>query len=84
MKFDGIPYVGINNEDGMRDLVEHLIVEHKVKEVVYIGGSGTTEVAFHFALLLALSLGLTLGSHRCKPCWLSKLDSVGLISQVHV
>ena len=39
MKYDGIPYVGINNEDGMRDLAEHLIVEHNVKNVVYIGGS---------------------------------------------
>ena len=39
MKFDGIPYVGINNEDGMRDLAEHLVAEHNVKNVVYIGGS---------------------------------------------
>ena len=39
MKFEGIPYVGINNEDGMRDLVEHLIVEHNVRNVVYIGGT---------------------------------------------
>ena len=39
MKIEGIPYVGINNEDGMRDLVEHLITEHNVKKVVYIGGS---------------------------------------------
>ena len=39
MPFDGIPNVDINNEDGMRDLVEHLITEHNVRKVVYIGGT---------------------------------------------
>ena len=39
MPFDGIPNVDINNEDGMRDLVEHLITVHDVKRVVYIGGT---------------------------------------------
>ena len=39
MAFDGIPNVDINNEDGMRDLVEHLITVHDVKNVVYIGGT---------------------------------------------
>ncbi len=39
MKIDDIPYVGINNKDGMRDLVEHLVTEHGVKDVIYIGGS---------------------------------------------
>ena len=39
MKVEGVPDVGINNEDGMRDLVEHLLTEHGVKKVVYIGGS---------------------------------------------
>ena len=39
MSFDGIPNVDINNEDGMRDLVEHLITCHDVKRVVYIGGT---------------------------------------------
>ena len=39
MPFDGIPNVDINNEDGMRDLVEHLITVHNVKRIVYIGGT---------------------------------------------
>ena len=39
MPFDGIPNVDINNEDGMRDLVEHLITVHNVRKVVYIGGT---------------------------------------------
>ena len=38
MKFDGIPYVGNNNFEGMKNLVEHLITEHNVKRLVYIGG----------------------------------------------
>ena len=38
MKFDGIPYVGNNNVEGMKNLVEHLITEHNVKRLVYIGG----------------------------------------------
>ena len=36
---DGIPFVGSNNETGMRELVEHLVKEHGVKHAVYIGGS---------------------------------------------
>ena len=39
MKLDGIPYVGNNNEEGMRALVEHLISEHNVSDIVYIGGA---------------------------------------------
>ena len=39
MPVDGVPYVGINNEQGMRDLVEHLITEHNVKSIVYVGGT---------------------------------------------
>lgn len=39
MPFEGIPNVDINNEDGMRELVEHLITKHGVKDVVYIGGT---------------------------------------------
>ena len=38
MKFDGIPYVGNNNVEGMKNLVEHLITEHNVERLVYIGG----------------------------------------------
>ena len=36
---NGATYVGINNRDGMRELVEHLITEHKVKKIAYIGGT---------------------------------------------
>ena len=36
---DGIPFVGTNNETGMRELVEHLVKVHGVKRAVYIGGS---------------------------------------------
>lgn len=39
MQIEGIPYVGVNNRDGMRELVEHLVTEHGVKDPVYIGGS---------------------------------------------
>ncbi len=38
-KVKGVPCVGINNADGMRELVEHLITVHRVKKVVYIGGT---------------------------------------------
>ena len=38
MEIKGVPYVCINNRDGMRELVEHLITVHKVKKIVYIGG----------------------------------------------
>lgn len=36
---EDIPFVGTNNETGMRALVEHLVNEHKIKRAVYIGGS---------------------------------------------
>ena len=36
---DGIPFVGSNNETGLRALVEHLVKEHGIKRAVYIGGS---------------------------------------------
>ena len=39
MQFDGIPYVGNNNEEGMRSLVEHLVSDHDVSDIVYIGGA---------------------------------------------
>ena len=39
MRFDGIPYVGNNNEEGMRSLVEHLVSDHDVSDIVYIGGA---------------------------------------------
>ena len=39
MEVKGVPSVSINNSDGMRELVEHLITVHKVKKVAYIGGT---------------------------------------------
>lgn len=39
MKFDGIAYVGNNNEEGMKNLVEHLITDHNVKNLAYLGGA---------------------------------------------
>ena len=39
MKFDGISYIGNNNEEGMKDLVEHLISDHNVKTLAYLGGA---------------------------------------------
>lgn len=39
MELEGINSVCVNNDEGMRELVEHLIEKHKVKRVVYIGGT---------------------------------------------
>ena len=39
MKIDDIPYVGNNNRNGMKELVEHLITGHNVKSIVFIGGA---------------------------------------------
>ena len=39
MEVKGVPCVSINNGDGMKELVEHLITVHKVKKVVYVGGT---------------------------------------------
>ena len=39
MKFDGIAYVGNNNEEGMKNLVEHLVTDHNVKRLAYLGGA---------------------------------------------
>lgn len=39
MKFEGIPYVGNNNEEGMKELVEHLVTEHNAKRLAYLGGA---------------------------------------------
>ena len=35
---DGIDYVGTDNYSGMHEMVEHLIVDHGVKDFAYIGG----------------------------------------------
>ena len=39
MELEGISSVCVNNNEGMRELVEHLIEEHNVKRVIYIGGT---------------------------------------------
>ncbi|MCR5208735.1 MAG: GGDEF domain-containing protein [Lachnospiraceae bacterium] len=39
LQIPDIPYVGVNNETGMADLVTHLIEVHDIKHAVYIGGS---------------------------------------------
>ena len=39
MELPGIPSVGIRNEEGMRDLVKHLLEVHGVKKVLFMGGT---------------------------------------------
>lgn len=39
MEIDGIPSVCVSNESGMRELVEHLIEQHGVKNAYFIGGT---------------------------------------------
>lgn len=39
MEMEGIPSICINNEEGMRDLVTHLVEEHGVKKVLFMGGT---------------------------------------------
>ena len=39
MEQEGIPYVTVSNEQGMRQLVTHLIEVHGVKRVAFIGGT---------------------------------------------
>ena len=39
MPIDGIPSVCVTNEEGMRDLVTHLVEKHGVKRIVYLGGT---------------------------------------------
>ncbi|MBO4291636.1 MAG: hypothetical protein J5898_06985, partial [Lachnospiraceae bacterium] len=39
MEQEGIPYVTVSNEQGMRQLVTHLVEEHGVKRVAFIGGT---------------------------------------------
>ncbi len=41
MEFDGVTSLCVNNEEGMRELVTHLIEEHGVKEIFYMGGTDT-------------------------------------------
>ena len=39
MELPGISYVGVDGNTGMRDLVTHLIENHNVKDVVFVGGT---------------------------------------------
>ena len=39
MEMEGVPSVCVRNEEGMRDLVTHLVEEHGVKNVMFIGGT---------------------------------------------
>ena len=39
MPIEGIPSVCVTNEEGMRDLVTHLVEDHGVKRIVYLGGT---------------------------------------------
>ena len=39
MEIDGVNSVCVNNETGMRELIEHLIVQHDVKRIFFIGGT---------------------------------------------
>lgn len=46
VKLPGMAYVGTSNEQGMRELAEHLVEVHKVKKVVYVSGiPGNVECA---------------------------------------
>ncbi len=38
IKIEGMPYIGTDNYAGMRELCEHLIREHHVKDVIYVSG----------------------------------------------
>ncbi len=39
-KIDGVPSLLIQTDDSMRDLVDHLVLTHKYRNFIYIGGSG--------------------------------------------
>lgn len=38
-EMEGIPCVCVDNEEGMRQLVTHLVEEHRIKRAVFIGGT---------------------------------------------
>lgn len=38
VEYEGLPFVGMDNESGMRALVEHLVVHHGVRDLAFIGG----------------------------------------------
>lgn len=37
--YEGVPSIRIRNEDGMRELVTHLLEEHDVKRILFMGGT---------------------------------------------
>ncbi len=39
VKMDGLSYVGVDDRIGMRELITHLVEEHGVKRIAYIGGT---------------------------------------------
>lgn len=39
MELEGIPSICVNNDEGMRDLVTHLVEDHDVKNVLFMGGT---------------------------------------------
>ncbi|MBQ4225458.1 MAG: diguanylate cyclase, partial [Oscillospiraceae bacterium] len=39
MEIEGASFLGIDNEPGMRELVTHIVEEHDVKRVIFIGGT---------------------------------------------
>ncbi|MCR5686201.1 MAG: GGDEF domain-containing protein [Lachnospiraceae bacterium] len=39
MEYDGIHSVRVSNDEGMKELIEHLIEEHNIRKVFFIGGT---------------------------------------------
>ena len=39
VKMDGLSYVGVDDRIGMRELITHLVEEHGVKRIAFIGGT---------------------------------------------
>ena len=46
-KIDGVPSLLIQTDDSMRDLVDHLVLTHKYRNFIYIGGSQTHQDAIN-------------------------------------
>lgn len=42
-KFDDIPYICVENQSGMTDLVEHMIEAHDAKDILFIAGDKENE-----------------------------------------
>ncbi len=38
MPIEGIPFISFTNEEGMRDLVTHLVEDHGVKHIIFLAG----------------------------------------------